>query len=51
MLLIGAKDDPWQGPKMKVLDELLTHVRKHNGIWFAMGRDVAEFWMKKAAKS
>ena len=35
----------------KVLDELLTHVRKHNGIWFATGRDVAEFWMKKAAKN
>jgi len=35
----------------KVLDELLTHVRKHNGIWFATGREVAEFWMKKGAKS
>ena len=34
----------------KVLDELLTHVRKHNGIWFATGRDVTEFWMKKAEK-
>jgi peptidoglycan/xylan/chitin deacetylase (PgdA/CDA1 family) len=30
----------------KVLDDLLTHVRRHDGLWFATGRDVAEFWLR-----
>jgi peptidoglycan/xylan/chitin deacetylase (PgdA/CDA1 family) len=29
----------------KVLDDLLAHVRRHQGIWFATGREVAEFWL------
>lgn len=34
----------------KVLDQLLTHLNKHEGIWFARGRDIAEFWTKQRAK-
>lgn len=34
----------------QVLDRLLTHVNKHEGIWFARGRDIAEFWMKEREK-
>lgn len=34
----------------KVLDQLLTHVRKHEGVWFARGRDIAEFWLKQHAE-
>jgi peptidoglycan-N-acetylglucosamine deacetylase len=34
----------------KMLDELLTHVRKHTGIWFATGREVAEFWLTNTPK-
>jgi hypothetical protein len=32
----------------KVLDQLLTRVRKHEGVWLARGRDIAEFWLKHA---
>jgi len=31
----------------QVLDRLLTHVRRHEGLWFARGRDIAEFWLKQ----
>jgi peptidoglycan/xylan/chitin deacetylase (PgdA/CDA1 family) len=34
----------------RVLDELLKHVNKHDGVWFARGRDIAEFWSKRHAK-
>jgi peptidoglycan/xylan/chitin deacetylase (PgdA/CDA1 family) len=34
----------------QVLDRLLTHVRKHEGLWFARGRDIAEFWLKQAKR-
>lgn len=30
----------------KVLDDFLTHVRRHSGVWMATGGDVAEFWAK-----
>jgi peptidoglycan/xylan/chitin deacetylase (PgdA/CDA1 family) len=33
----------------KALDELLAHVRRHDGLWFATGRQVAEFWLKNRA--
>jgi len=28
----------------KVLDQLLTHVNGHQGVWFARGKDIAAFW-------
>ena len=31
----------------KVLDRLLAHVRGHEGVWFARGRDVAQFWLAR----
>jgi peptidoglycan/xylan/chitin deacetylase (PgdA/CDA1 family) len=34
----------------RVLDELLTHVNKHEGVWCARGVDVAEFWSRRQAK-
>jgi len=34
----------------KVLDDLLTHVNRHEGVWFARGADVAEFWSRRQAK-
>ena len=34
----------------KALDRLLTHVNKHEGLWFARGRVVAEFWLKHRGK-
>jgi peptidoglycan/xylan/chitin deacetylase (PgdA/CDA1 family) len=33
----------------QVLDRLLTHVRRHEGLWFARGRDIADFWLKQQA--
>ena len=32
----------------KVLDDLLSHIKKHDGVWFARGCDVAEFWLNNA---
>jgi hypothetical protein len=33
-----------------VLDRMLAHVNKHEDVWFARGRDIAEFWMKQQGK-
>jgi peptidoglycan/xylan/chitin deacetylase (PgdA/CDA1 family) len=35
----------------KVLDQMLQHVNKHEGVWFARGRDIAEFWARHALAS
>jgi len=35
----------------KVLDDLLSHIKRHNGVWFARGCDIAEFWLNKNAES
>jgi len=32
----------------KVLDDFLAHVRRHTGVWFATGNEVAEFWRQKS---
>jgi peptidoglycan/xylan/chitin deacetylase (PgdA/CDA1 family) len=34
----------------KVLDRLLAHLAQHKGLWFARGRDIAEFWLKQQVK-
>jgi peptidoglycan/xylan/chitin deacetylase (PgdA/CDA1 family) len=33
----------------KVLDDFLTHVKKHDGVWFAKGQEIADFWLARAA--
>ena len=33
----------------KVLDDLLAHIKKHDGVWFARGCDIAEFWLTNNA--
>jgi len=32
-----------------VLDDLLSHIKKHDGVWFARGCDVAQFWLTNNA--
>jgi hypothetical protein len=31
-------------------ERLLTHARKHEGLCFARGHDIAEFWLKRQAR-
>jgi peptidoglycan/xylan/chitin deacetylase (PgdA/CDA1 family) len=33
----------------KVLDDFLGHVKKHDGVWFAKGREIADFWLARTA--
>jgi peptidoglycan/xylan/chitin deacetylase (PgdA/CDA1 family) len=33
----------------KVLDDFLTHVKKHDGVWFAKVQEIADFWLARAA--
>jgi peptidoglycan/xylan/chitin deacetylase (PgdA/CDA1 family) len=31
----------------RVLDKLLAHLKRHDGIWFARGKDIADFWIRQ----
>jgi peptidoglycan/xylan/chitin deacetylase (PgdA/CDA1 family) len=35
----------------KVLDELLGHIKRHKGVWFARGCDIAKFWLTNNAEA
>lgn len=34
--------------RIRILRELIAYIRKHDGVWFARSRDVANAWLKVA---
>ncbi|MBI2991578.1 MAG: hypothetical protein HYY47_05510, partial [Deltaproteobacteria bacterium] len=35
----------------KTLKELIQYMKKHDGVWFATGSEVAEWWLKQGFSS
>lgn len=37
--------------RARILRELIQHMKKHEGVWFATGSEVAEWWLKQGFSS